>query len=419
MAEKQVHSRRDTCRLCESPRVELRVPMVPTPIGGAFAPQEALDKTQEAYPLDLYQCADCGHIQLLDVTDPEVLFGNYTYFSGQTSLIKHFEDLAGNITRRHELEPGAFVVDVGSNDGAFLQFFKDSGMRVLGIDPAKNIAQYANEVGIPTLAEMFDVNTAENILKEHGVADVVTANNVFAHADDMIGMVQAVRKLLASDGLFIFEVSYFINVVDRLLLGAIFHEHLCYHTVKPLISFLDRAGLELIEVERVPIQGGSLICTAQVKGGKREVDASVVELVALEEGRNVYRPEFLHAFVERLDAVKTEVGKVIQDVKSQEKSIAGFGAARGGTLYVYHYGLGEYIDYIVDDDPNKQNTYSPGYHIPVLPTTALFDRKPDYVVVLAWVHSKAIVEKFKQYVLEGGRFITFFPEFKVIGPDDI
>lgn len=408
------HHKRTTCRLCGNNKLDLAVSIVSTPIGSAFVSENKLKEKQDVYPLNIYQCQECGHVQLLDVVDSEVLFSNYSYFSGQTSLIKHFKNLAENIMDKNNLRKGSFVVDIGSNDGAFLRFFKDKGMKVLGVDPAENVVKFANDSGIKTLPLMFDLETSAKIRKEYGPADIITANNVFAHTDDMIGMAKSVKNLLTNDSLFYFEVSYLIDVVDKMLLGTIFHEHLCYHTVKPLVSFLKRQGLELIEVERIPIQGGSLICTVQLTGGKRPISASINNLVKLEESLGVYTPNYLMSFSERLEKIKFEVSKLINDIKPKGKTIAAFGAARGGTLIIYHFELGKHIEFIVDDDPKKQNCYSPGYHIPVLPTSAIYKQKPDYVIILAWVHSKAIVEKNKKYLDNGGHFITFFPEVKVI-----
>ena len=362
----------------------------------------------------MYQCNDCGHIQLLDVVNPEILFSNYSYFSGKTGLVKHFSEYAEKVIKKNNLKSNSFIVDVGSNDGAFLQFFKNKGMKVLGIDPAENLAQYANEQGIETLPKMFDLQLAQKIRTEYGPADLIAANNVFAHTDDLAGMASSVRTLLVKDGIFSFEVSYLPDVVDKMLLGTIFHEHLCYHTVKPLVSFLKRQGMELIMVERVSVQGGSIICTAQLLEGKREISSSVNELIQLEENLGIYQPEYLQAFSKKLETLKSEVIPLIQSIKEKGKTIAAFGAARGGTLLTYHFELGKYLEYIVDDDPDKQNLYSPGYHLPVVPTSTLYEKKPNYVLILAWVHSKQIIENNQQFLENGGKLVTFFPEVKVI-----
>lgn len=408
------HYKRLSCRLCNSDKLGLVVPIGESSVGGAFVTKDKLKQKQATYPLDLYQCKSCGHVQLLDVVDPNILFSDFSYFSGRTSLTKHFANYSKKVIDENKLKKGAFVIDIGSNDGAFLEFFKEKGMRVLGIDPALNVAEYANKQGIETLPIMFDMKAVEHIKKNYGKADIITANNVFAHADNLKEMAVGVRELLKKDGLFYFEVSYLLDVIDNMLLGTIFHEHLSYHTMKPLVLFLKNQGLELIDVERVDIQGGSIICKAQLLGGGRSVSPSVDELIMLEESRGVYNQGFFDSFNKRLTELIKELNGFLCNLKVQGKKIAGFGAARGGTLITYLFDLGKYMEYIVDDDKTKQGLYSPGFHIPVLPTSAMYERKPDYAIILAWVHSKSIIKNNRNYLENGGKFITFFPKVEII-----
>lgn len=414
------HYKRTTCRLCNGSDLKLVIPITATPIADAYVSKDQVNEVQELYPLDLYQCCGCGHVQLLDVVSPKILFSRYSYFSGKSAgLIKHFEEYANNVIDENKLKKGSFVVDIGSNDGTFLRFFRDKGIRVLGIDPAENIAAFANRSGIETIQGMFDSKLADTIRKNYGPADVVTANNVFAHTDNMQDMLNAARKLLVDDGVFIFEVSYFLDVIDKMLLGTIFHEHLCYHTVKPLKSFLRNQNMELVDVKRVPVQGGSIICTAQLAGGGRRVSSSVDKLIELEESRGLHHNQNngLKDFSKKLENMRFQVTTLLQDLKMQGKTIAGFGAARGGTLLIYHFGLGGILDYIVDDNLDKQGLFTPGYHIPVLPTSTIYERKPDYIFILAWVHSKLIIKNHQVYLDEGGKFITCDQQIKVISKE--
>ena len=408
------HKRTD-CRLCGGRQLELVVPITATPVADAYVTKDQVGQPQPRFPLDMYMCRSCGHVQLLDVVDPRVLFSHYSYFSGRSGgLVKHFGEYANGVIGRNAIKPGSLVVDIGSNDGAFLRFFQQQGMKVLGIDPAENIARVANESGIETLPEFLNVALSRKLRAERGPAQVVSANNVFAHSDDMGGMADAVRELLADDGVFVFEVSYLLDVIDHMLLGTIFHEHVCYHSVHPLDAFLRRHGMELIDVERVTIQGGSLIGTAQRLGGPRKVGPAVAELKALEDQRKLHEPATLRAFSDRIEAVRRDVSTLLKKIKGEGHSIAGFGAARGGTLLMYHFDFGDLLDFIVDDSPDKQGMYSPGHQIAVLPTTALYERKPDYVFILAWVHSKPIIQSHQRYLAEGGKFITCFPKIEIV-----
>ena len=261
-------SRRNKCRLCDGRKLELVVPLAPTPVAEKYVTREELDQETPVYPLDLYLCLDCGHVQLLDVVDPQFLFDDYTYESGSTKqIVQHFDKTVEAACARYRLAPDSLVVDVGSNDGSLLRCFQKRGLRVLGIDPAREIAKKATQSGVPTIAEFLNLELARKIKKEHGPAAVVCAFNVFAHADDLSGMADSIREMLAPNGVFIFEVSYLLDILDRMLFWTIFHEHVSYHSVKPMASFLRRHGLELIDVQRVGIQGGSIIGTAQVAGG--------------------------------------------------------------------------------------------------------------------------------------------------------
>lgn len=408
------HYKRSTCRLCESTALVVRVPLGSSPIGGAFVTNGQLGVQQETYPLDLYQCLDCEHVQLLDVVHPDLVFADYSYHSGRTGLVNHFAKYADRVIEQCSLAEGSLVVDIGSNDGSFLRFFKQRGMRVLGIEPSSEVAAVAEASGVPTARMRFDEAAAQDISQAHGLADVVTANNVFAHIDDLPSVLKGVRTLLKGSGVFVFEVSYLLDVIDNVLLGAVFHEHLCYHAVKPLRSFLARHDMELIDVERVPIQGGSLICYAQHAGGHRRVAHSVARLAQLEDDRAVASDEFFRPFLEQIGAARMALTAAITDATASGDRIAAYGAARGGTLMTYLFDLGRHIEFIVDDDPHKQGTFSPGWHIPVLPVEALAERKPAIIVILAWVHSRAIIERNRSFLAAGGKFITFFPSIRVI-----
>ena len=244
------------------------IPLAPTPLAEKYFHDSETAGSQQFYEMDLYMCRDCGCVQLLEVVDPKVLWDDYTYHSGQTrGILDHFEDCAQRIFERHAPAKESLVVDIGSNDGSLLRCFQKRGLRVLGIDPATEIARKATQSGIETMAEFLTSDLAEQVKSKHGPASIVTAFNVFAHTDDMQAMAQSIRHLLAPDGLFVFEVSYLLDIIDGMLLGTFFHEHLCHHSVSSLDKFLERNGLQLIDVQRVSIQGGSLIGTAQLVGG--------------------------------------------------------------------------------------------------------------------------------------------------------
>ena len=408
--------KRKTCRLCDGAQLELVVPIPPSAIADAYVTAAQLSQTQPTYPLDLYFCGTCAHVQLLDIVSPELMFKDaYTYQSGSSAgIVKHFKEYADGVLAREKPQAGSLVIDIGSNDGTLLRCFKESEMTVLGIDPATDLARAATASGIETLPQFLNAALAQQVRKERGAARIVTANNVFAHADDLAGMADSIRALLAPDGVFVFEVSYLVDVVEKVLLGTIFHEHLSYHSVKPMAEFLSRHGMELVDIERVGIQGGSLIGTAQLRGGPRPVSPRVAELIRLEAEQGYHRAETLRQFARRLDQMKEELGALIGGAKKEGKGVAGFGASRGGTTLLYKLDIGRHLDFIADDSPAKQGMYSPGHHIPIVPGSALYEKKPAYVFLLAWVHAKAIMKNHQRYLDEGGRFILAYPRVEVI-----
>ena len=408
--------RRTTCRLCDSLQLECVVALLPIPLSERYEISAERAKETPRFPVDVYMCRDCSHVQQLDVIDPDVLWDGYSYFSGEAKgMLKHFEQFAMRVIDKAAMPDNALVVDIGSNDGSLLQFFKNKNYRVIGIDPAACAVKRANDNGIPTYCSLLTEDLAEKIRQEHGPAAVVCAFNVFAHADDLSGMVKAARAMLADDGLFYFEAQYLMDIVDGVLIATIFHEHISHHSLKPLVQFFETHGLELIDVDRSRNQHGSIIGTVQLKGGARMVGQSVRDLLKAEEEKALDKIETLKAFARRVSDLRSHTAALAEGWKGQGKTVAGFGAARSGPTLIAQLGLENKIDFIVDDNPNKIGRYSPGDGIPIMPTAALDTERPDYVVILAWVHAQYIVEHNRDYLENGGHFVVLCPETRVIG----
>lgn len=409
---------RTTCRLCASSKVELVIPLAPIPLAEKYLTDKQLNQTEPRFPIDVYMCAECGHAQLLDVVDPALLWADFTFWSGQApAIVAHLNDCADQVIRRYKPAAGSLVVDIGSNDGTLLKGFQRNGLRALGIDPAIEIAKKATESGVETIPAFLTLELAKRVRAERGGASVVTCFNAFAHADDMAGIADSISHLLAPDGVFVFEVSYLLDIVDHMLLGTIFHEHLSHHSLKPMAQFLDLHGMQLIDVRRGPEQGGSFVGTAQLKGGPRKADPSVGELLALEKKRGLEKPATVKEFSARLKRLKQEMGTLIEDWRKSGATIAGYGAARSGPTLIAEFGLSKVLDFLMDDHPQKVNKFSPGDHLPVLPTAELYKRKPDYVIILAWVHAEKIIADNRKYLEQGGHFVLICPEVKVIGAE--
>lgn len=409
-------TKRLTCRLCDSKNVERVVNLEPIPLSENYSTDRSVAANAHRFPIDVYMCADCGHVQQLDVIDSKNLWESYTYYSGSAKgMPEHFQQMADTIVRKTQPPEGSLVIDIGSNDGSLLKSFRQAGHRVLGIDPAKEVAQRAIDSGIPTIPSLMTLDLARRIREEHGPAHIISAFNVFAHADDLGEMAECVRTMLAPEGLFFFEAQYLLDIIDGVLIATIFHEHMSHHSVKPMVQFLDRHGLQLIEAERARIQHGSLIGTVQLKGSRRPVGASVEEMLALEAARHLGEINTLREFGAKIKQLRERTGSLTAKWKAEGATIAGYGAARSGPTLIAQLDLAGKIDYIVDDHPQKVGRYASGDGIPVVPTSQLLDRMPDYTVILAWVHSQKIIETNREYMDNGGRFVVLCPETRVVG----
>jgi len=407
---------RDNCRLCESSNLTKVLSIPATPLANAFVPLEQLGLKQQTFPLDLWYCGHCGHLQLLDVVDASVLFKNYVYVSGTSpAFVKHFREYAEHVVQNFDLFPGGLVVDIGSNDGTLLAQFKDLNMHVLGIDPAVEISAAANAAGIETLNGFFDANVAMQISQSHGPAQCITANNVFAHIDDLAEIAKGIQVLLAPDGIFAFEVSYRLDVLTDTLFDTIYHEHLDYHAVKPLQAFFDRHGMTLIDTERVPTHGGSLRGIVQRAGGYRPIKSSVFEMIEAEEAAGLYQVGRYSEFSAQIDKLGADLRALLDNIKLQGKTVAGFGAPAKTTTLMYRFGLDQSdVAFIIDDSPLKQGLFSPGLYIPVVPNEHLETNRVDYLLILAWNFADPIIKNNQQFLDQGGHFIVPIPDLKII-----
>jgi SAM-dependent methyltransferase len=392
------------------------LPIRPSPIGDAFVPKERLQEKQELFPLDGYLCADCGHLQNLDIVDPEILFRDCTYRSSVSlGLVEHFRKYAASAIAELGIAPGGLVVDIGSNDGSLLKAFQAQGMRVIGIDPARDIAAEATQNGVPTLPEFFTTTLANDIRAEHGPAVLVCANNVFAHIDDLSEVAAGVRRLLADQGVFIFEVSYIVDMIDNMVFDTIYHEHVSYHALLPLERFLNRHDMTIFDVLRIPTKGGSIRVFAQpFSTAVRPKYERLTKLYEEEARREIAKPGVYLEWSKAIEARKRDVLDHVDELLRAGKTIVGYGASTTTTTLLYHFELESRLKFIVDDNPLKQGTFSPGAHLPVYPPAALNELNADVAVLLAWNYAKPIVERNQSFLARGGRFLAPLPETRFI-----
>jgi len=409
---------RDTCRACYSENIELVFQLKPSPIGDAYITAEELDNKQSSYPIDLHICRNCKLAQIVDIINPSILYGNYIYLTkSSTGLKEHFKNYAKNVSNRCVHTRGSLVVDVGSNDGTLLKYFKNFGYEVLGIEPAAHIAEDAIKDGINTIASFLDVKLANKIVREYGKAKLITSNNVFANIDDINTWIEAIDILMDLDGVYVFESYYLADVINNMVFDFIYHEHLSAFSVQPIKTLFEKHGLKLIAVEHVETKGGSLRYFVQRAKGHLVDDNSVTQYLEYENKIKLYDKETYVNFANKIDTLKENTIKCLKDIKKKGKTIAAFGASITCTTLIYHFEIGKYIEFLVDDNPSKQGRFSPGLHLPVYSSDTIYEKKPDYVLILAWRFSEQFINKHHGYLKSGGTFVIPIPEFKVIKND--
>ncbi len=408
--------RRTTCRLCDARTLDCVLSLVPTPPANAFVAAAERGEPQDRFPLDVFLCRSCGHVQLLDIIDPLRLFQRRrSPIQGLPFSIAYAEAFAGALMHRFCPRQDTLVVEIGSNDGTLLRCLEDAGMRPQGIEPAVDLARDAIARGVPTFPGFFSPAIATRIEEERGRASMVIAHSVLAHADDLRGLLEGVQQLLTRDGIFVFEVSYLLDVIERNTVDTFRHENLDYHSVMPLVRFLHASDMELIGVEQVGSTAARLRGYAQRLGGQYAADGSVSDFCEREQRAALGEPATFRRLEERIAKLRNSLITILAGVRERRGRVAGYGAPARATTLLHQFGLGpDVIDFIVDDSPWKQGLYTPGLLIPVVPPEALYEQQPDVVVVLAWDHAEDIIARHHLYRSAGGRFIVPLPEIAVI-----
>ncbi|MFC1665663.1 class I SAM-dependent methyltransferase [Pseudomonadota bacterium] len=409
------YSTRTGCRCCNSKDLIKCLTLTPTPPADSYVEKEKLHIHQDVIPLELYLCNHCGLTQIRDIIDTEEVYLNYTYVTKSSlGLNTHFKILADSIDNEFKFETGNLVIDIGSNDGTLLRFFKEKGYTVLGIDPAPDIAEQATKNGILTLPKFFDIDQASYVKDTHGKAVIVTCNNLVADVDDLNGLLNGINLLLEDDGIFVFESFYLVDQIENFVWDFTYHEHFSYFTVKPLVSFLKSINLELFDVQRVGTKGGSLRYFIQKLNGPRAKTNSIDEFIGYEEKIEIHKPNIFNDYQNRIESSKSEFIAYIKEIDKPGITIGAYGASATSTTLIYHYEMGEYLKYIYDDFDTKQGLYSPGYHIPVYHPDKIYDHMPDFIIILAWRYYENIVSNHKKYIENGGKFIIPLPTIKLI-----
>lgn len=409
-----------TCRSCGARGQKPILSLGHSPLANALLTEKQVKEAEQTYPLDLVFCPTCTLVQITETVPREILFRDYLYFSSfSDTVLESARALAERTIQSLSLNARSLVVEIASNDGYLLKNYQAHGIPVLGIEPARNIADVAQKRGIPTVAEFFDDNLAQKLSAENKRADVLHAHNVVAHVADLHGVVAGIHTLLKPDGIAIIENHYVKDLIDHTEFDSIYHEHLCYYSVTSFKNLFAKHGLELVDAERIPLHGGSLRVFFQRADGPctyaKEGAARVNSLLEEERAWGVGNFDFYRGFGEKVEKLKKDLCSLLKDLTSKGKKIAAYGASAKSTTLLNYFGIGsETIRYLVDRSTAKQGRFTPGTHLPIFAPEHLLEDQPDYTLLLTWNFADEILAQQKEYRTRGGRFIIPIPELNVV-----
>ena len=405
-----------TCRFCGT---RLRHPFADlglTPFANSYLTMDEPHRMEPFYPLRAYVCDACFLVQLPVFLPPEEIFGNYAYFSSYSdSWLQHVKSYAGMMTKRFSMDTDWMVIEIASNDGYLLQYFKEKGIPVLGIEPARNVAKSAQDAGIPTVVRFFGENTATELAAANTYADLLIGNNVLAHVPDINDFVKGMKIVLRRNGLITMEFPHLLKLIEGNQFDTIYHEHFSYLSLLAVKRIFDAHGLTIFDVEELSTHGGSLrIYARHSDDSSRPVGREVADLIDREIANGFTDLDYYLNFGERLKEAKRDILDFLIGLKREQKKIAGYGApAKGNTLLNYCGIRTDFIDFTVDRSPHKQHHLLPGTRIPIFHPDRIKEERPDYLLILPWNLKEEIMGQMG-YVREwGGRFVVLIPEIKV------
>jgi SAM-dependent methyltransferase len=402
------------CRSCGSTELSIFLSLGDLPLSDGFLEARQLVDNEPRYPLDVAFCSTCSLVQILETVPPEELFGaDYPYFSSFTdTLLRHSEANVKERIAERKLGPDSLVVELASNDGYLLQYYKADGIPVLGIDPAPGPVAAAVAKGVDTLQAFFGLEFAKKLAAEGRRADVIHANNVLAHVADTNGFVAGIATLLKDDGVAVIECPYVKDLIEHGEFDTIYHEHLCYFSVTALRALFGRHGLHVTRVVPLSIHGGSLRVFVEKHARPEQ---SVQEFIQSEQRLGLDRLDYYADFSNRVNQIRTELNDLLHGLKERKARIVGYGAAAKGTIMLNFVGIGqETLDFVVDRNTHKQGRYIPGVRLPIASPERVLAEQPDYVLILPWNFKDEIMAQQAEYRRRGGRFIVPVPRPTII-----
>ena len=405
------------CRFCNEPLTNIFVDLGISPLSNAFLKKEMLDNVEKKFPLCVYVCDNCFLVQLPEFEKPENIFKNYAYFSSYSSIwLEHAENYVDMMIKKFDFNEKSVVIEIASNDGYLLQFFKEKNIPILGIEPAVNVAKVAKEKGIPTITKFFGVNTANELKKEDKLSDLIIGNNVLAHVPNLNDFVEGLKILLKSTGIITLEFPHILQLIEKNQFDTIYHEHFSYLSLNTIKRIFEFHNIIIFDVEEIPTHGGSLRIYAKHKINKNfEIKNSVNDLLEKEKDFGLLNLSFYLEFSRKVELVKKELIEFFNNTKQNGKKIVCYGAAAKGNTLLNYCGIGkENIEYVVDINSYKQGLYLPGSHLHIKKPEEIKKDKPDFILILPW-NIKEEIMKDTSFIRDwGGKFVIPIPKVVIL-----